>query len=82
MRTKDGAEARRERYARIARTIQQLLFKAKEHGLDYIPLHKTILGFKVELGLTAEKIIEYMEDLEGLGQFVIDYEKGQIRCAV
>jgi hypothetical protein len=79
---RDGAEARRERYATIAQTIQQLLFKAKEQGLDYIPFRKTVVGFKVQMGLTAEKIMEYMKDLEELGQFEIDYEKDQIRRGV
>lgn len=76
---RDGAETRKERYAKIAQAIQQLLFKAKEQGLDYIPLRRTVVGFKVEMGLTEEKITEYMKDLEALGQFIIDYEKDQIR---
>ena len=79
---KDGAETRKERYVIIAQTIQQLLFKAKEQGLNHIPLRKSIVGFKVEMGLTTEKIMEYMKDLEELGQFEIDYEKDQIRRSV
>ena len=31
------------------------------------------------MGLTSEKIAEYMKDLEELGQFKIDHEKDQIR---
>jgi transcriptional/translational regulatory protein YebC/TACO1 len=76
---RDGAETRKERYAKIAQTIQQLLFKAKEQGLNYIPLRRTVIGFKVEMGLTFEKIIEYMTDLEELDQFVMDNERNQIR---
>jgi hypothetical protein len=78
---RDGAETRKERYAKIAQTIQSLLYKAKEQGLDYIPLRKTIVSFKVEMGLTSEKIIEYMRDLEELGQFEMDFERDQIRNA-
>jgi hypothetical protein len=76
---KDGAEARKERYAKIAQVIQAMLFKATEQDLDYIPLKKTVVGFKVDMGLTAEKILEYMQDLEELGQFEMDHEKDQIR---
>lgn len=75
----DGAEARKKRYSDIAKTIQAALFKAKEQGLDYIPLKKTIVGFKVETGLTVEKIEEYMNDLAELGQFDIDRERNQIK---
>ena len=78
---RDGAEARKERYAQIAKTIQKQLFIAKEQGLDYIPLKKNIVGFKVETGLTLEKILEYMTDLEELGQFEMDKERDQIRRA-
>lgn len=78
---RDGAETRKERYAKIAQTIQGLLYKAKEQGLNYIPLKKTVVSFKVETGLTSEKIIEYMRDLEELGQFEMDFERDQIRNA-
>jgi len=63
---KDGAETRKERYTKIAQAIQGLLYKAREQGLDYIPLRKTIVGFKVETWLTSEKLMEYMTDLEEL----------------
>jgi hypothetical protein len=76
----DGAETRKERYAKMAQTIQALLYQNKELG--YIPLKKTVVKFKVEMGLTSEKVREYMEDLRDMGQFEIDTEKDQIRKTV
>jgi hypothetical protein len=73
----DGAEARKERYTKIAQTIQALLYQNRELG--YVSLKKTVITFKVEMGLTYEKIMEYMQDLSEIGQFEIDTEKDQIR---
>lgn len=73
----DGAEARKERYTKIAQTIQALLYQNRELG--YVSLKKTVITFKVEMGLTYEKIMEYMQDLSDIGQFEIDAEKDQIR---
>ncbi len=74
---KDGAETKRLRYAKIAQTIQASLFQSKELG--YLPLKKTIVGFKIEMGLSYEKIKEMLEDLQEIGQIELDWEKDQIR---
>ena len=76
---RDGAEARKERYSKIAQTIHSLLFEAKEQGVYYIPYKITVIRLKVEMGLTLEKILEYMTDLEALSHFEIDEERDQIR---
>jgi len=73
----DGAEARKQRYAQIAQKIQAMLYENKDQG--FIPLKKTVVFFKVELGLTAEKIMECLNDLAALDQFEIDTEHDQIK---
>jgi hypothetical protein len=72
----DGAEQRRERYAIIAQAIQAALHQSQD---GFIPLKKTITLFKVQMGLTSEKVREYMNDLESLGQFEMDDANDQIR---
>jgi predicted solute-binding protein len=73
---RDGAEARKERLQRIARTIQAALHKEGE-----IPLSKTIAALQYEMGLTREKLQEYLEVLRDLGQFVMDFEQDKIKKA-
>jgi hypothetical protein len=74
---KDGAEARKERIAKIATEVQKQLYQNKELG--YIPLKKTIVIQSLDTGLTKRKVKEYLEDLAEAGQFEIDEEKDQIR---
>ena len=74
---KDGAEARKERIAKIATNIQASLFQSKELG--YIPLKKTVATLELDTGLTREKIMEYLALLVEVDQFEIDLEKDQIR---
>jgi len=71
---KDGAEAKKERMERIARKIQAALYKEKQ-----IPLSKTIAEIEYDFGLTREKIREYLQTLENLGQFMIDEEGNKIK---
>jgi hypothetical protein len=74
---KDGAEARKERIAKIAANIQAALYQNKDLG--YIPLKKTVAKQELETGLTREKIMEYLALLVEADQFEIDPEKDQIR---
>jgi hypothetical protein len=78
---RDGAEARKERIAAIARSIQAALFQNKEGG--NIPLKRTTALLMLETGLTKEKVMEYLSLLQEAGQFEIDAERDQIgRVAV
>jgi hypothetical protein len=73
----DGAEARKERIAKIAAKIQALLYQSKVAG--FIPLKKTVAMLELETGLTRYKILEYLSLLQEAGQIEIDPEKDQIR---
>jgi len=70
---RDGAVTRKERMQEIARVIQRSL-----HNEGEISLPKTIATLQYEYGLTKEKILEYLEILEDLGQFVLDREHDKI----
>jgi len=70
---RDGAEIRKERMQEIARIVQRSLANHKE-----IELNKTLAAFQYEFGLTKEKLMEYFEIMEGLGQFVLDKEHDKI----
>jgi hypothetical protein len=70
---RNGAEARKERIQWIARYIQSRLHKEGE-----ISLSKTIVELQYESGLTEERILEYLEISENLGQFVIDKKLDKI----
>ena len=74
---KDGAEARKERIAKIATNVQAALYLNKDLG--YISLKKTVAKQELETGLTREKIMEYLALLVEADQFEIDNEKDQIR---
>jgi len=64
---RNGAEARKERLQQIAQFIQAQLHREGE-----ISLSKTIAKLQYDYGLTKERILEYLEILESLGQFIID----------
>ncbi len=74
---KDGAEARKERIAKIAANIQAALYQ--NNDLGYIFLRKTVAKQELETGLTREKIMEYLSLLVEADQIEIDSEKDQIR---
>jgi hypothetical protein len=76
---KDGAETKRLRYEKIGQTIQALLYQAKQQGLQQIPLNKTVTILKVSMGLSREKLLEMLQDLEVVGQFELDLQADQIR---
>jgi len=67
---RDGAAIRKERIKDIAIKIQSLLHK---HG--EIQLSKTVAILKFEIGLTKEKIMEYLRVLEAIEQFTIEGDK-------
>ena len=70
---RNGAEARKERIQQIAQFIQAQLHKEGE-----ILLSKTIAELQYMFGLTKERILEYLEILENLGQFAIETKTDKI----
>jgi hypothetical protein len=70
---RDGAEIRKERIQDIAKNIHRLLLN---HG--ELQLSKVLAGLQYEYGLTREKLIEYLEILEGLGHFILYREHDKI----
>ena len=72
----DGADKKRERYAKLARFVQALLNQNKE-----IPLTQNVARFAVLEGLSRARVLEYLEDLEATGDqgFEIDIENDKIR---
>jgi hypothetical protein len=76
---KDGAEARKERIAKIAQSIMSALYEAKQQSKLYISLRKTVAILEFETGLTKEKISEYITLLQDMGKIELDAEKDQIR---
>jgi hypothetical protein len=71
---RDGAEARKERLQRIAKAIQAALHKEGE-----VSLSKTVAVLQYDMGLTREKIREYLEVLKEVGQFDLDFEGDKIK---
>ena len=74
---RNGAEAKRERMRQIAQYIQ-----AKLRREEMILLSKTIAELEYDFGLTKERILEYLETLENLGQFAIDNKLDKITKAL
>lgn len=73
----DGAEARKERIAQIAKAIQAALFQNKEKG--WIPLPETVSQIMIDTGLTQNKVLEYLHLLNATGQFEIDEKEARIK---
>jgi hypothetical protein len=71
---RDGAEAKRERLEKIARSIQASLFKERE-----LSLSKTLALLEYETGLTEEKLESYIKLLEKLDQFAIDWKNDKVK---
>ena len=71
---KDGAEARKERIKQTSQFVHASLFKSN----GSIPLSKTAAYLQAETGLTRERIMEYLQILQELGQFVIDEKNNRI----
>jgi hypothetical protein len=71
---RDGAEARKERMHKIAQFIQ-----ANLHSQGELVFSKTRATLQYELGLTKERVDEYLEILEQIGEFEIDRDTDRIR---
>jgi hypothetical protein len=78
---RDGAETRRERISQIARIIQAALFQKKDNGeeSDEISFQKTVGAIMYETGLTREKVVEYLEVIEVMGQIELDVVNDKVR---
>ena len=72
----DGADKKKERYAKLARFVQALLNQNHE-----IPLTQTAARFAVMEGLSRSRVLEYLEDLEATGDqsFELDWKNDKIR---
>ena len=70
---RDGAEARKERIQQIAQYVQ-----AKLHKEGEILLSKTVAELQYKFGLTKDRVFEYLDILEKLGQFTIDMKFDKI----
>ena len=73
---KDGAEARKERIAEIAKTVQAFLYQNKESG--EVPLRKVLAQIMISTGLTRVKVLEYLQLLNDAGQFELDEKNDMI----
>lgn len=72
----DGAEARKERIAQIARKVQASLYENKEAG--WILLSKTISKIMIDTGLTRNKVLEYLKLLNDASQFQVNEKDDKI----
>jgi hypothetical protein len=76
---RDGAETRRERISQIARSIQATFQQNKEDG--EISLSKLIGLIMYQHGLTREKVMEYLQVIETMGQIELDVVNDKIMKA-
>ena len=72
---KDGAEARKERIQKVAKFILASL----EANNGKIPLGKAVAKIAIDMGLTTERIMEYLTILENADYFVLDIEGDKIK---
>ena len=73
---RDGAEARKERIAEIARLTHSALFEAKCVG--WIQLSKWVAKLMIKTGLTRNKVMEILRLLADDEQFILDEENDRI----
>jgi hypothetical protein len=66
----DGADKKKERYAKLARFIQALLNATKE-----APLTQNIARFAVQEGLSRDRVFEYLQDLEATGDQAFETDR-------
>ena len=77
---RDGAETRRERIKEIAKMLQAGFHEKMEKGeKPEFQLSKFITLVEFDYGLSREKVIEYLEIIQGIGQIEIDYENDKLR---
>jgi len=72
---RDGVAVRTERIREITKLILSLLHKY--NGI--INYSKTFLMLQYEIGLTKDRLVEYLQIAAGTDHFVIDKEKDEIR---
>ena len=76
----DGAGTRKERINKIATNIHAIFFKKKEDGEPQeIDLSKFIGFWMLNMGLTSEKIVDYLKIIEINEQCILDFENDQIK---
>lgn len=73
---KDGAEIRRARIQEIASLVLKNL-----HKENPLSLSQTLAALQYQFGLTKEKILEYLNIMQEMGQFIIENENDQIKKA-
>lgn len=71
---KDGAEARKERIAEIAKTIQSELYANNGD----ISLRRISARIQITTGLTHLKVMEYLQLLSEAGQFELNEKDEKI----
>jgi hypothetical protein len=71
---KDAAEIRKERIQDMARQIQAAL---RIHG--ELSFSGTVNSFAYNMGLRKERVLEYLEIIEGEGQIMIDNDYDKIK---
>ena len=72
---RDGVAVRKERIQEITQIILRQLVKNN----SVIKLSKIILYLQYEMGLTREKLTEYLDIAAGTEHFIIDEDKDEIR---
>lgn len=73
---RDGAFTRSERIKEIRRFF---LTHAVAENPGALPYRKTVAMFQMNMGLTKEKIREYLGIIEDLGEIFVDESADQIR---
>jgi len=73
---RDGAYTLSERIKEIRRFF---LTHAASENPGALPYRKTLAMFQMNMGLTKEKICEYLEIIEDLGDVIVDESADQIR---
>jgi hypothetical protein len=75
----DGVDARFARIHQVVEWITGALNKAKQEGVNWIPLKKTFAEIEWNTGLTQQKIIAYASNGVERGIYVLDQKNDQIR---
>jgi len=75
---RDGAYTRSERIKELRRFF---LTHAAAENPGALPYRKTVAMFQMKMGLTKEKIREYLGVLEDLGDIIVNESADQIRVS-
>jgi hypothetical protein len=71
---KDGTEARKQRIQEIIRWVMSKLNQDEE-----VILSKAISALQFEMGLTGDRIMEYLKIGEDIGRFILDVKNNRIK---